>query len=621
MPQPRTLSRENLAALAVAAVTAFLYIIAFPFAFWGGGIHSVPEAGYIFLAPVAFWLARPRKLSTTIYTVGGAFWFGWTVLMFWLRHVTFAGTVGLAGVLALFTVLWALAARKALPWIENRKTGERLAILAGLAGLWVLLEWVRSWFFGGFPWLPVAASQWARPAMLQILPWTGYLGLSWVLVFFNLSFASYALSFRKKEKDGALTFVKPTPEIYIALALVIACLGLFLSTLGHRTDEDLFYAGIVQPYEPGSLKWDRKRAQDNLARLARLSDDVSREGAQVVFWPESATPWPVMAPEGTMRAWADQMSSMIALPIVMGNMAEIPDPKGGDSTYYNGVFVEDPVKGLSNDFYAKRKLVPFGESNPLAFITDHLRFIDVPFGYFTPGKEAKVLVFKVPGGDTFRFGSLLCYEDIFPGLAAGEVEGGADFLFVATNNAWYGEEAGAYQHAAHSILRAVENRRPVLRCGNGGWSGMIDEYGVVRHLCERGDQGVYFMGGEVVPVVRTKEFKGTFTLYTRAGDWFAGVAAMLSLGLSAMIFLHPAKEPEQPVPAKPESEEDEDVPGDVHAKKSELHRPGKSVEATPGAAKPSDAGAEGTGVKPQDAKAPKKNTPSEPKSDGKHPAK
>ena len=104
---------------------------------------------------------------------------------------------------------------------------------------------------------------------------------------------------------------------------------------------------------------------------------------------------------------------------------------------------------------------------------------------------------------------------------------GAALLFVATNNAWYGEGASAYQHAAHSVLRAVENRRPLLRVGNGGWSGWIDEYGLIRNVLLNDEGTIYFRGGTVFEIDRDRRWVGRTTFYTRHGDWFVWV----SLGL------------------------------------------------------------------------------------------
>jgi apolipoprotein N-acyltransferase len=103
-------------------------------------------------------------------------------------------------------------------------------------------------------------------------------------------------------------------------------------------------------------------------------------------------------------------------------------------------------------------------------------------------------------------------------------------LAVLTNNAWFGEGGAAYQHAAHSVLRAVETRRPVIRVGNGGWSGWIDEYGTVRTTLV-GDAGsVYFRGAQTVTVNRDTRWRGELSFYTQHGDWFVLVCLALATG-------------------------------------------------------------------------------------------
>jgi apolipoprotein N-acyltransferase len=120
-----------------------------------------------------------------------------------------------------------------------------------------------------------------------------------------------------------------------------------------------------------------------------------------------------------------------------------------------------------------------------------------------------------------------------------------DFLFVATNNAWYGEEGGAYQHAAHAVLRAVETRRPVIRCGNGGWSGWIDEYGNIREVLQRPGKGIYFRGSDIIHVDRDRRWAGRLTFYVRFGDWFVLGCALVSL-LAFFTLLFDKKEHYEP---------------------------------------------------------------------------
>ena len=107
---------------------------------------------------------------------------------------------------------------------------------------------------------------------------------------------------------------------------------------------------------------------------------------------------------------------------------------------------------------------------------------------------------------------------------------GADVLAVLTNSAWYGEGGAAYQHAAHAVLRAVETRRPVLRCGNGGWSGWIDEFGGVRSVVTNEAGTIYFRGTRTVSVTRDQRWIGQESVYVRYGDWFV----LLCFGLALL---------------------------------------------------------------------------------------
>jgi apolipoprotein N-acyltransferase len=147
---------------------------------------------------------------------------------------------------------------------------------------------------------------------------------------------------------------------------------------------------------------------------------------------------------------------------------------------------------------------------------------------------------------TVALGPLICYEDIYPELARTEAFAGASALVVITNNGWFGEGGAAYQHAAHSVLRAVENRRPVLRCGNGGWSGWIDEFGAVRAVLTRdatgavhtrpGDEGtIYFRGNATVSVMHDARWVDQTSFYTEHGDWFIVVCAGFALFAFALL--------------------------------------------------------------------------------------
>jgi apolipoprotein N-acyltransferase len=122
-------------------------------------------------------------------------------------------------------------------------------------------------------------------------------------------------------------------------------------------------------------------------------------------------------------------------------------------------------------------------------------------------------------------GALVCYEDVFPELAREHARAGADVLLVVTNDAWYGREAGAYQHAAHSVLLAAATGLPVVRCGNAGWSGTIDSLGRTFPVTEQGS--VYFRGARVTAPVSLPRVRQPDTFWVRQGDWAVGLGGLL----------------------------------------------------------------------------------------------
>ena len=118
-----------------------------------------------------------------------------------------------------------------------------------------------------------------------------------------------------------------------------------------------------------------------------------------------------------------------------------------------------------------------------------------------------------------RFSTMICYESIFPGFVARFVRDGAQFLTVITNDSWWGNTSGPYQHIAIEAFRAVENRRWLVQCSNGGISCCIDPTGEVRYATDMFIQTSFIAA--VVP--------GTvLTFYSRYGEWFAGMCLWIA---------------------------------------------------------------------------------------------
>ncbi len=505
--------------VACGLLTMLLWVLSIP-------PFRFAEAAYIAFVPILLWLyTKPsRRQCFGVALLTG--WSGWFAILIWLRHVTYFGTIALSGLLAVFFLVWIFFARVLLPLVGMRSFFLRSVAFAGLAGTWVVLEWTRSWILWGFPWAPLALSQWERPVVLQVAAWTGAYGVSFLLVFFNLCVAQ-TLRNRIILKERTMWSGWFSPDLYLGLMALGVCVYAFFHSLPQRNSASkLFTAAVVQPYIKPQFKWDEERALENLKILETQTLFVAHLEGDVILWPEAATPLPVKG-SPYMQAWVENLVNTVHKPILMGNMAADYEA----DRWYNGACLVEPDNGLVEPFYAKRELVPFGEYVPRLF-----RFVDkvVPLGgNFLPGVEPNLIDLAV-NDHVLSIGSLVCYEDVFPHLARESAHAGAQVFFVATNNAWYGEEGGATQHAAHSVLRAVENRRPVMRCGNGGWSGWIDCFGTVRSIIHNEDGSIYFRGGGSYSVSHFKEWMWQKSFYTRYGDCFVlicGILTLISIGV------------------------------------------------------------------------------------------
>jgi apolipoprotein N-acyltransferase len=524
-PSRERLNRLGLGGL-IALLTAVFLVAAFP-------PGRFPEAAYILAVPGLLWSRRRPEWRLFLGFVFLGLFAGWVVLIWWLHHVTWVGMIGLSGMMALYPLAWFAAARFTIPRLAHLEAVTRIIAVLGLAGLWVVLEWVRMCLFTGFPWLPLAASQWERPILLQSAAFTGFWGISFILIFFNLALALYLVRLVDFVRRRSGRFC---PEFYLSLVfLFVGSFGLFRTATGQKR-EPLMRAGIAQPYIPQVIKWDPAEAQGILDTIYRTTLNLKALEPTVMFWPEAVTPLAVVG-NASMQGWVEMVSRDLEAPIVLGGIAFGEDEEGGE-LWHNAVFLVKPDTGLSPVYYAKRHLVPFGEYIPFRrFFPWAAKFVPIG-GDFVPGKTSGLLSVNLPER-TLSLGSLICYEDVFPALARRTTIDGAALLYVATNNAWYGEGAAAFQHAAHSVLRAVENRRPVLRTGNGGWSGWIDEYGLIRNVLVNDEGTIYFRGGSVFEVDRDRRWVGRLSFYTRYGDWFVLVSLGLTMAGGIILFRKP----------------------------------------------------------------------------------
>jgi apolipoprotein N-acyltransferase len=517
---------EWIAPVVVGVLTVVLLVVAFP------PYHS-PEAAYVCLAPGIFWAYLRPRLKVYAWTLFAAQSVAWTLNLSWLHPVTWAGLLLLGPIVGAWTGSWYLAAWWAMPRMVGRPTPVRLLAMLGLSGAWVVVEWTRTWFLGGFPWMPLAATQWERRGVLQIAAYTGAYGVSFVLVSFNIGFCAFA---HRLLREGAHGLGRRSQEFMLALFLLLGCGSLFVGDITNSARSSSPFADVafVQPDIPAAVKWDNAKAPEIIQALRSTTLAAGALHPDLILWPESTTPYPLRGGDPSMRRFVEQLSSLAKAPMIVGADAVEQGP-GGRDAYFNAAFAVDPQVGLQTSYYAKRRLVQFGEYVPLRPILGWIgKFAPLGDDDFTPGTTSAPLVLPLERGAA-AFGVLICYEDLFPRLALDEVRSGADALVVVTNDAWYGQGAAAFQHAAHSVLRAVETRRPVLRCGNAGWSGWIDEFGTIRKVATNADGSIYYRGASIAHVTRDLRWVGRDSFYVEHGDWFvAACACCAALGFALL---------------------------------------------------------------------------------------
>lgn len=499
---PRAVIRrcEGGTRLAVAAAAGAVLHLAYPRPAWD-------LLGWVALAPVL-------ALAATARSPGRAFLEGWVagaafflLLLRWLTHTmtTFSTLswplavlvlIGLAGYLALY---WGGVAA-AVAWLRT-PLGPAALWLA--PAFWVAGELARTYLLSGFPWGLLGYIPSGRLELIQIAAWTGVYGVSFLLALVNAALA------------WALTRWTPR-AVAVSGGVVVASVGVALGVgAAHsaRTDGSV-PVGLVQGNIDQAIKWEKAHQRTTLEIYADLTRRAAA-GSRLVVWPEAAVPAYVRY-EPWVLDWLRQLSADVGVPLLVG----APDARqeGRATRYLNAAFLVGPP-GLRAR-YDKMHLVPFGEYVPLKGLLFFVEAIAAEIGDFTPGRER--VIFPLDG---VPFGTIICYEVIFPDLFRRFVRDGARFMVNITNDAWFGDSGGPLQHLAMVPLRAVENGVAVARAANTGVSALIHPSGRIDPQL-----GLFQRGALTVDV----PLRAGQTFYTRVGDLFAyAMGAVTAAALTA----------------------------------------------------------------------------------------
>ena len=278
---------QRLIPLVVGVLTVALLVASFP-------PHHLGDFAYGCLVPALFWAYLRPRFKVYAWTVLAAQAVAWTINLSWLHPVTWAGLFLLGPIVGVWTGSWYLAAWWVMPRMLGRPTPVRLAAMLGLSGAWVVIEWTRTWLLGGFPWMPLAATQVevGRNAILQVAAYTGSGGVSFVLVAMNIGVAALAHRLFRENETGLR---RRSQEFLLALFLLLVCLSIDIQeTTNQRYYKEPFArVAFVQPYIPARVKWEPAEAPSILRTLEATTLAAGATRPDLILWPESTTPWAV----------------------------------------------------------------------------------------------------------------------------------------------------------------------------------------------------------------------------------------------------------------------------------------------------------------------------------------
>jgi apolipoprotein N-acyltransferase len=413
--------------------------------------------------------------------------------------------------------------------LRPRDTVLKVLVFAGALSL---LEWARGHVFTGFPWNLPGETWRAGSPPSQAAALVGAYGLTWITLFAMAALATpFAYGFRRSTWS----------LLSGGIAVVIGLYGYGFWHLGHGDGPAPGQTvRVVQPYVPQEAKYDNAKFNDIFGRYLRLTAQPSASGRppDVVIWPEGAIPQvpiaDVLRPDPRIGVHEAVVAALRPGQILLLGTYRF-DERAVKPTLYNSLYAlrrdGDDLAVLGS--YDKYRLVPFGEYMPAEKLMGALGFTklvhvsDIPF---TPGPRPRPIL--VAGLGLIQ--PLICYESLFPGFVreGGKLVGGrAAWIVNVSNDAWFGQTSGPWQHLNLASYRAIEEGMPIIRATPTGVSAVIDAEGRPLQTLALGKQGVI---DAALPGARLRP-----TAFAQFGD----AAFWIMIGLSAVALIPAVRRP------------------------------------------------------------------------------
>lgn len=485
------------------------------------------------LIPILYWM----KTESFGRTFRLGYWWGFgfhTAALYWIINSSILAGIAAGLYLPLYSVVPLLVMRSLY-----RAFGQKAIFMFPF--VWTALEYLRSVGVLAFSWISVGYSLTYTPEILQFAEYVGVHGVGiWVCVI-NILVYFLIEHLKKLKAEGGLKLDPFSSGISAAVIALIVIPWIHGSIVmnSNRFNGETIDVSLIQ----GHVEMGEKRSAELRDQNFRNYDQMSQEAANLdpdlIVWPETATmAW--VRFQYKYRNWLINVVRNTGIPLLAGTPDAVLYEDGNHTSYNSAVLLNRHYEDLDDEaqWYAKIRLVPFGEWFPHEDKIPLLQKIDLGQANFRPGKEYKVMALEIrnrnethsgevkpAAPDTVHFHVAVCFESIFPEFVRDFVLDGSQFMVVISNVNWFGKTSSLYQHPRIGVLRAIENRIGVAHCSNSGISVFIDTYGRITH-----SSGVYVKDILTGPVhMHRKSDPQTF--YTRYGEIAGRGSVFLSIGI------------------------------------------------------------------------------------------
>lgn len=506
----------------------------------GAALFAIGLTNTLAFAPYQMTMLPLLTLALLAFAVsiaeskGQAAWFGFAYGLGWFAtgvswvHVsiaTFGGmplvaSLSIMALLVLYLSIYPLAATM-LAWLFAKRFPQLFAV--GFAASWTFAENLRSWVFTGFPWLSLGYSQ----TESWFGTWAAVIGENGISFLLALCAAVPVLLLRHRQQ----LLTKHAAMAQVAVAVFLAAMSPLIPA-GVTATGELQAVSLVQGNIKQELRWDPAQELPTMKKYMELTKPLLNN--RLVIWPEAGVPQIEPLAQGYLIN-LDMQASEHQSAVVTG----ILDLKrSGDA--YNGMIVlgqQDPKAPTASYYYETRNryqkhhLLPIGEFVPFeSLLRDIAPFFDLPNSSFSRGQWQQPNL-RAKGHALLP---ALCFEIAFPRQILANFRDDTHFILTVSNDAWFGDSHGPWQHLQIAQMRAREFGRPVLRATNTGVTATIDANGKIRQQAPQFTEAVL---NDDVPLYQGR------TVYSLIGDSLLYLVWLLLAGLFGFSWLRQRQNP------------------------------------------------------------------------------